>query len=118
MDILVGTLSDVEHDLYIINEVAALWWASQGYTVIQTPQGKAVVGKNQATGEDTAEALTTSWDIPRPLIFTIGEDGEVIPDKETEWCIADPASNKRFADWRQYVPDGVTLKTRAEILGE
>ena len=113
MDILVGTLSDVEHDLYIINEVAAMWWASQGYTVIQTPQGKAVVGKNEATGEDTAEALTTSWDIPRPVNFTVSEIGEVIPDEGTQWFIIDPASDTRFVDWRDYVPEGVTLKTRA-----
>ena len=112
---LIGTLPDVQHDLYIINEVAAMWWASQGYTVIQTPQGKAVVGKNAQTGEDNPEGVTTTWDIPKPVNFTYDEQtGEQIPDAGTEWYIADPASDARFVDWRDYVPEGVTLKARIE----
>jgi hypothetical protein len=112
---LVGTLSDVQHDLFLVNEVAAMWWASQGYTVIQTQTGKAVVGKNSLTGEDNPQGLTTTWDIPKPVNFTYDEQtGEQIPDEGTEWYIVDPASDARFVDWRLYIPEGVTLKTRTE----
>ena len=98
--ILTGTLEDIDHDLSIINDIAASWWAAQGYTVLQTPDGKAVVGKNFRTGEDDAQALTTSWDAPQM-------------DENGSWFIADPAGDPRFADWRDYIPDGVVLRTIA-----
>lgn len=96
--ILVGTLEDITHDLFLINEIAANWWASQGYTILQTENGKAVVGKNFRTGEDDIDALTTSWDTPQ-----MRGDGT--------WFIADPATDVRFVDWRDYIPEGVTLRS-------
>ncbi len=101
--ILAGSLEDITHDLYLINEIAANWWASQGYTILQTENGKAVVGKNFRTGEDDPDALTTSWDTPQ-----IGDDGL--------WFIADPAADARFADWRDYLPEGVSLRSAEGIL--
>lgn len=98
--ILTGTLADIDHDLAIINDIAAAWWASQGYTVTQTPGGLAVVGKNFRTGEDDMHALTTSWDTPQM-------------DENGLWFIADPAGDPRFVDWRDYIPDGVNLRTTA-----
>lgn len=99
MIIMKGTLADVQHDLAIINQVAAVFWAEQGYTVIDTPQGKAVVGKNAATGEDNHEALTTTWAVP-------AQD-----EVEGYWYIVDPASDPRFVDWRDRVPQDVFLRT-------
>lgn len=101
--ILAGTLEDVSHDLFLINEIAANWWASKGYTILQTANGKAVVGKNFNTGEDIPDALTTSWDTPQQA-----EDGA--------WFITDPATDARFIDWRDYIPEGVLLRTTAAIL--
>lgn len=101
--ILTGTLEDVVHDLHLINEIAARWWAVQGYTVLQTENGKAVIGKNFSTGEDDPGALTTSWDTPQ-----IREDGT--------WFITDPAMDGRFADWRDYLPAGVDLRTTGILL--
>lgn len=111
MLILRGTQAQVQHDLYIINQIAAGWWASQGYTVIDTPQGKAVVGKNAATGEDNPDALTTTWAEPMPVDFTVDEEtGETIPTEGTLWYITSPTSDTRFALWRDYLPEGVTIQ--------
>lgn len=114
MMILIGTKEDVENDLSIINEVAAAWWGQQGYTIIQDSHGKCVVGKNAQTGEDNINAITRTWDLARPIIFTIDDTGEVIPEQETEWFIIDPASDPRFVDWRNYLPDGTDIKCRQE----
>lgn len=109
--ILKGTLAQVQHDLAVINAVAAAWWASQGYTVIDTPSGKAVVGKNAATGEDNPNAMTTTWAEPRPVNFTMDEQtGEITPEEGTEWYIMSPSSDPRFADWRLYIPDGTVTQ--------
>ncbi len=97
MIVLKGTLDQVQHDLAVINAIAAAWWAAQGYTVIDTPSGKAVVGKNAETGEDNPEALTTTWADPEQ-----GEDGA--------WFIISPSSDARFSDWRAYIPPGVTIQ--------
>lgn len=94
---LIGTIADVQHDLYFINEVAAMWWATQGYTVIETPEGKAVIGKNALTGADNNSALTTSWAIPERL-------------DDEKWFIPSPSSDERFKNWRQYLPEGVEIK--------
>lgn len=108
--ILKGTLEQIQHDLGVINAIAAAWWASQGYTVIDTPNGKAVIGKNAQTGEDNPEALTTTWAEPMPVDYTIDEEtGAVIPADGTLWYIPSPTSDPRFKDWRQYIPQGVEI---------
>jgi len=113
--ILKGTLPQVQHDLFIINQIAAAWWAAQGYTVIDTPQGKAVVGKNAATGEDNLDALTTTWAEPMPLDSTVDEEtGDTIPVDGTLWSIPSPTSDPRFHEWRSYVPDGVVIACEEE----
>lgn len=97
--ILKGTLEQVEHDLSIINEIAAAWWASQGYTIIETEDGKAIVGKNAATGMDNPSALTTKWAEP-----------ELLLDTTDVWFIPSPSADKRFIDWKSYLPEGVSIE--------
>ena len=110
MDRLIGTLEQVKHDLAIINEIAAAWWAAEGYTVIETGEGKTVVGKNAATGEDNASALTTTWAVPQVVDFTIDEEtGARIPGEGTLWFIPSPSSDPRFHLWRDYLPEGEEL---------
>lgn len=108
---LIGTKEQVEHDLAVINQIAAAWWADQGYTVVETSEGRAIVGKNAATGEDNPEALTTSWAEPAPVDYTINEETrEVIPADGTLWCAPSPSSDARFALWRDYLPEGVVIE--------
>jgi hypothetical protein len=91
--ILIGSEQDVLSDLEAINKVAAEWWRSQGYSVIETPQGLAVVGKNSLTGKNNETALSTSWDIPR---------------KEKDfWFISSPTRDERFKDWKNYLGEYV-----------
>lgn len=99
---LKGTLEQVQHDLEVINAIAAAWWAAQGYTVIDTPSGKAVVGKNAETGEDNPDALTTTWDEPT--------------EGDGFWYITSPSSDARFSDWRAYIPQGVTIQCEEVLL--
>jgi len=75
----------------VINQIAATWWVSQGYTVID---GK-LIGKNAATGEDMPDsAMTITWDIPK-----------LSPNNT--WYIASPTSDPKFYAWRDYLPEGV-----------
>lgn len=107
---LVGTLEQVQHDLAIINEVAAAWWSSQGYTIIQTEQGKAVVGKNALTGEDNPDALTTTWAEIMPVDFTTDEEtGAITPVEGTLWHIPSPTGDQRFYLWRDYLPENTEI---------
>lgn len=79
--------------LSVINQIAAGWWQSQGYTVIDGQ----LIGKNAATGEDMPErARTLTWDVPK-----------LSPDKT--WYITSPASSPNFKDWRSYLPEGVSF---------
>jgi len=87
--------------LYVINQLAAAYWASEGYTVLDTPQGKALVSKNAATGEDMPNSvLTTTWDVV-----------QVSPNKT--YYFNDPAQREQFSKWEEralevgYVFDGV-----------
>lgn len=87
------TQASAEQGLYIINLIAAAYWQSQGYTVIDGQ----LIGKNAATGEDMPEsARTLTWDVPK-----------LSPDKT--WCITSPASSENFKDWRSYLPEGVSF---------
>lgn len=97
--ILIGTYKDVQQTLVVINEVAASYWKGRGYTVVDTPKGKAVVSKNADTGEDMPNSLTMTWDEASPL-------------NETEWYIADPAGTEEFMYWRDKIPEGITIRTR------
>lgn len=88
--------------LYIFHEVAANYFASLGYTVIDTTKGKAVVGKNSLTGEDNPEALTTAWDALKE-----SPDGT--------WYFTSPTPDQRFKNWRDYMPEGVHLGEEREM---
>lgn len=95
--------------LNIINQLAAIYWENQGYTVIDTANGKAVVGKNALTGEDEPSALTTTWDI-------------VKQSPDNNYYISDPAQNQNYALWLEratalgYVFDGVQREIPAKWL--
>ncbi len=108
---LIGTLNEVLNDLSIINQIAAAWWISQGYTVLNGEHGPELVGKNNATGEDDPQAARTlQWAVPQPVTFDIDEEGQIIPDAETLWWILSPTGDARFHLWRDYVPAGQALE--------
>lgn len=95
MVVLKGSKADVLSDLYIINQIAAAWWASQGYTVINNNGVKELVP--QVNGEDAPTACrTTTWDVPKQA--------------GNEWYIASPSEDKRFSLWRDYLPPGYEVK--------
>lgn len=65
-----------------INNLAAQWWPSQGYTVIDGE----LVGKKQ--GVDNKEAAhTKSWD-------------NVYNSKDGTYWFASPSNNPAFANWK------------------
>ena len=98
MKFLVGTKSQVDHDNALIKHIAASWWVTQGYTIIETEEhGLAIVGKNSATGENDPDSLTVSWAIPEEQ-----EDGL--------WKIPSPSSDQRFYLWRDYIPEGIDIQ--------
>jgi hypothetical protein len=64
MKILNGTPEQIEADLAAINALAANYWQEQGYTVLDTPDGKALIGR--VNGQDAPHNLMTlSWDTPK-----------------------------------------------------
>lgn len=104
--ILKGTFEQVQHDLAIINQIAAAWWAAQGEIVID--------GKLYAKDADGNAILdgtpTTTWANPMPVDFTFDKEGEVVPAHGTDWFIPSPSSDPRFKDWRDHIPEGVTIE--------
>lgn len=73
--------------LSVINQLAAAYWVSKGYTILDTPEGKALVGKNAATGQDMPDsAKTITWDTVK-----------LSPDKT--YYFSDPAQNENFSLW-------------------
>lgn len=88
-----STQLEAETGLAIVNQIAAAWWQSQGYTVIDGE----LVGKNAATGQDEPTATKTeTWDIVKE-----SPDGT--------FYFTSPATDARFVDWRSYLPEGVSM---------
>lgn len=92
--------------LGIINQLAAAYWQSQGYTVIDGQ----LIGKNAATGEDMPDsAKTITWDVV-----------QLSPDNT--YYFSDPAQNPNFSLWLEratalgYVFDGVQKEIPAAWL--
>lgn len=79
-----------------LNQVAAHYFASLGYTIKQGVEGIAVVGKNSRTREDNPNGLTTSWD-------------ELKESPDATFYFSSPTSDPRFKDWRDYMPEGIYL---------
>ena len=81
-----------------VNEVAAAWWAGQGYTVVddaKSPSGKRVIGKNALTGEDEPNKMgTLTWDEVKERI-----DGT--------FYFTSPADKPQFSKWRDHLPPGL-----------
>lgn len=88
--------------LSTFNEVAIQYWSDQGYAIIETESGKAVVGKNALTGEDNLSALTLTWD-------------ELKESPDGTFYFTSPTPDPRFKDWRDYMPDGVDLGAEREM---
>lgn len=86
--------------LAVIDQLAAPYWAGQGYTVLQTENGAVLIGKNAATGNDDPDGVTRTWDEVR-----LSPDGT--------FYIFDPAVEARFSEWESraaeagYVLEGV-----------
>jgi hypothetical protein len=98
MHILKGTEPQVLHDLAVINQIAAAWWAAQGYTVVQGASGPELIGKDAYTGEDNPDACRTkTWAEPQEH-----------PDGY--WYIPSPVNDARFINWRDHIPEGVTIQ--------
>ena len=85
--------------LDLINNIAAMWWASQGFEVVddpESPSGKRVLGKNAATGETSQEGGTITWD-------------KVKESPDGTFYFSSPVNKPLFADWRDHIPDGVSI---------
>lgn len=89
-----------------IRQVMANKRQDQGYTVIQTQDGPAVIGKN-GNGVDVETALTLQWD-------------EVKQSPANTYYIMDPSSMSDMADWQDraaelsYVFDGTAKELPQE----
>ena len=87
------TQESAEQGLYIVNLIAAAYWQSQGYTVIDGQ----LIGKNAATGEDMPNsAKTITWDT-------------VKQSPDNTFYFTSPSSDERFSLWRDRLPEGVTM---------
>ena len=87
------TQESANQGLYIINLIAAAYWQSQGYTVIDGQ----LIGKNAATGEDMPNsARTITWDT-------------VKQSPDNTFYFTSPSSEERFSLWRDSLPEGVTM---------
>lgn len=91
---LIGSYEDVSSDLFVINQIAAQYYAGQDYIVEHGVTGLELVGKNAETGEDAINAQRTlTWDEPR-------ESGDA-------WFIFSPSNDPRLSEWKNYLGDYV-----------
>lgn len=93
--IIKGPQQDCADDLAAFEALAAQWWPTQGYPVVDG----GVVPRNAATGELDYEAQrTVAWDVLKQA-----------PDGEYWWW--SPSDDARFVDWKEYLAQtGYTLK--------
>lgn len=98
------TSSKAQTCLAVINQLAAAYWQSQGYAVINGQ----LIGKNAATGEDMPDsAKTITWD-------------EIKTSPDNTYYFSDPAVNPKFSLWQEraaamgYVFDGVQKEIPSE----
>ena len=72
-----------------INSLAAQWWVSQGYTVIDGQ----LIGKNAATGQDQPDrARTITW-------------AEIQQSPENTYYFASLSNDEKFKNWKQALAD-------------
>lgn len=87
------TEAEAQAALAVINQIAAQWWAAQGYTV----DNGTLIGRNAASGNDEPEKQrTTTW-------------AEITESPEGTFYFPSLSNDPRFADWRDYLPHGVTM---------
>ena len=93
------TAEEAQSALDVINQIAAAWWQSQGYTVINGE----LVGKNAKSGlDDPRAAKTKTWDN-----IKLGDNGK--------YYFSSLSNNPMFVDWRAYLPDGIIIPTDTEL---
>jgi hypothetical protein len=94
------TQEQAQSALAVINKIAAGWWASQGFDVVDdetSPSGKKVIGVSAKTGEPRPDAQgTTTW-------ATIEES------PVGTFYFTTLTDDPRFVDWRDYLPEGVQM---------
>lgn len=84
---------EAETALSVINELAARWWAAQGYKV----EAGTLIGKNAASGADEPDkARTTTW-------------AEIQESPEGTFWFPSPDNDPRYAGWREYLPEGAPM---------
>lgn len=87
------TQGTAEQGLYIVNLIAAAYWQSQGYTVIDGQ----LIGKNALTGEDMPDSTKTiTWDA-------------VKRSPDNTFYFTSPIVDEKFSAWRARLPEGVTV---------
>lgn len=95
------TENEASNALSIVNIIVFSLLENQGYTV----QNGELIGKNAKTGQDNLNACrTTSWDVIREINDRYG--------------FLSPVNNSRYTDWRDYLPDGITIPEDVEIEDE
>lgn len=91
------TEKEAQIALAVINEIAAAWWAAQGYVVEDVNGQKQLIGKNAKTGEDMPDkARTTTW-------------AEIEKSPDGTFYFPSPVNNPKFVNWRDYLQDGLTF---------
>lgn len=93
--------AECEAVLTLINEIAAAWWQSQDYTVITENGLKQLIGKKN--GVDNPDAVRTiTWD-------------EVKRSPDNTFYIVSPSTSTNFVDWRDRIPEGVTIPADKDL---
>lgn len=100
--ILVGTFEQATADELLIRHIGAEHHRMQGYEIGMVDGQPVLYGKNAATGETNYEDPVICWDI----VKQIGE----------RWYIDSPSNDPRFVNWRDFIPEGVTVQCDEEML--
>lgn len=93
--IVKGAQQDAQDDLNAFENLARIWWPTQGYPV----EEDGIIPRNAATGDlDFTAQRTVAWDTLREA-----------PDGDYYWT--SPTPDARFYQWKDYLAQsGYTLK--------
>lgn len=73
--------------LGVVDQIAAAWWVSQGYTV----DAHGLIPKTIAGDDSPHSCRTTTW-------------ADVMESPNNKFYFISPSSDARFIDWRDHVP--------------
>lgn len=94
------TLPEAQTALAVIDQIAAAWWSSKGYSV----ENNELIGRNAKTGVDNPDKTRTkTW-------------AEIQETADGKFYFYSLSNKSCFCDWRNYLPECIVLPEDKEFV--